>query len=481
MTNSNSSDTSSDLQKYGVPFYGAGWVPYDHIRSKLASQEKNEENEDKEPTQSKDDEISTSQNYVVFSGGGGEGRSGIPNAIVVSHVDFASNSLSEQPVFKLGTDSDLPYRMTVHPRGDGIICALQQSCRLFEWEEPQDNEVQNLGVKVSEKVLTQLEDVGQQLALRFNSEGSILAVGGEVEHPFHFFHLWKNVVVFLVRLGFQRYIIMMEYQLQDGSLRVFKWPSMEIILNEAQAHSSVKDLDFSCDGKFLVSLGSGLCRIWDVESSKVVASLAKGNDEVFAFCRFSKINDKDPVLYIAAVTDHGGNVLTWNTTTWKRMRSNRVVREAISAFNVSADGKFLAVGTVGGDIFIINSSNMRAQMMVKKAHLGLVTALTFSHDSRALISASLDSSARVTLIKDKTKTGMCLSEFSVLLSKKVHMNLVGLKMAGSLQPAHSCLLLVRCGVRAAPRTLGGMSWMIIFIVLLLAIAVYFMKEKGIIP
>ncbi|EOY00980.1 hypothetical protein QUC31_014011 [Theobroma cacao] len=397
MTNSNSSDTSSDLQKYGVPFYGAGWVPYDHIRSKLASQEKNEENEDKEPTQSKDDEISTSQNYVVFSGGGGEGRSGIPNAIVVSHVDFASNSLSEQPVFKLGTDSDLPYRMTVHPRGDGIICALQQSCRLFEWEEPQDNEVQNLGVKVSEKVLTQLEDVGQQLALRFNSEGSILAVGGE-----------------------------------DGSLRVFKWPSMEIILNEAQAHSSVKDLDFSCDGKFLVSLGSGLCRIWDVESSKVVASLAKGNDEVFAFCRFSKINDKDPVLYIAAVTDHGGNVLTWNTTTWKRMRSNRVVREAISAFNVSADGKFLAVGTVGGDIFIINSSNMRAQMMVKKAHLGLVTALTFSHDSRALISASLDSSARVTLIKDKTKT-------------------------------------------------GGMSWMIIFIVLLLAIAVYFMKEKGIIP
>ncbi|XP_007045148.2 PREDICTED: SEC12-like protein 2 [Theobroma cacao] len=397
MTNSNSSDTSSDLQKYGVPFYGAGWVPYDHIRSKLASQEKNEENEDKEPTQSKDDEISTSQNYVVFSGGGGEGRSGIPNAIVVSHVDFASNSLSEQPVFKLGTDSDLPYRMTVHPRGDGIICALQQSCRLFEWEEPQDNEVQNLGVKVSEKVLTQLEDVGQQLALRFNSEGSILAVGGE-----------------------------------DGSLRVFKWPSMEIILNEAQAHSSVKDLDFSCDGKFLVSLGSGLCRIWDVESSKVVASLAKGNDEVFAFCRFSQINDKDPVLYIAAVTDHGGSVLTWNTTTWKRMRSNRVVREAISAFNVSADGKFLAVGTVGGDLFIINSSNMRAQMMVKKAHLGLVTALTFSHDSRALISASLDSSARVTLIKDKTKT-------------------------------------------------GGMSWMIIFIVLLLAIAVYFMKEKGIIP
>ncbi|XP_022776415.1 SEC12-like protein 2 isoform X2 [Durio zibethinus] len=355
-------DTLSDLQKYGVPFYGSGWVPYNHVRSKVNSQEKHEDDEednkeDEDPTQSEEEEISTSLNYVVLAGGGGEGRSGIPNAIVVSHVDFASNSLSDQPVVKLGTGSDLPYRMTVHPRGDGVICAMQQSCRLFEWEEPEDNEVHKLGVKGSEKVLTQLEDVGQQLALTFNSEGSVLAAGGE-----------------------------------DGSLRVFKWPSMEIILNEAQAHSSVKSLDFSCDGKFLVSLGSSLCRIWDVTSSKVIASLAKGNDEVFAICRFSQIVDKNPVLYIAAVTDHGGSILTWNTTTWKRMHANRVVREPISAFNVSADGKFLAV---------------------------------------ALISASLDSSARVTLIKDKTKS-------------------------------------------------GGMSWLIIFMVLL-AIAVYFMKEKGIIP
>ena len=31
---------------------------------------------------------------------------------------------------------------------------------------------------------------------------------------------------------------------QDGKLRVFKWPDMEIILDEAKAHASVKDLDF---------------------------------------------------------------------------------------------------------------------------------------------------------------------------------------------------------------------------------------------
>ncbi|KAE8719273.1 SEC12-like protein 2 [Hibiscus syriacus] len=391
-------DAPSDLQKYGVPFYGAGWVPYNQVRSKLASKEKVEEDkkEEKDTTPSNADETATTLNYVVLAGGGGEGRSGIPNAIVVSHVDLASNSLSDQPVVKHETGSDLPYRMTVHPHGDGILCSFQQNCRLFEWKDSEGSEVHKLGVKVSEKVLTQLEDVGQQLALTFNCEGSILAVGGE-----------------------------------DGSLRVFKWPSMEKILNEAQAHSSVKNLDFSCDGKFLVSLGSALCRVWDVTSSKVVTSLAKGNDEVFAFCRFSPINDKNSHLYIAAVTDHGGSILTYNTTTWKRIHTSRVVREAISAFNVSSDGKFLAVGTVGGDLFIINAANMKVQMMVKKAHLGLVTALTFSPDSRAVVSASLDSSARVTLIKDNNKS-------------------------------------------------GGMSWVIIILMVLLAVAVYFMKN-GIIP
>lgn len=46
-----------------------------------------------------------------------------------------------------------------------------------------------MGLKLSDKVLTQLEDVGQQLALAFNKEGSALATGGEVDFIFqHFCH-----------------------------------------------------------------------------------------------------------------------------------------------------------------------------------------------------------------------------------------------------------------------------------------------------
>ncbi|KAK1568945.1 hypothetical protein Q3G72_030779 [Acer saccharum] len=392
---------SHNLQKYGVPFYSAAWVPCSHVRSKLLSPEgiNKDDNDggDQNGSEDKASSAAASNYYIVLAGGGGEGRSGIPNAVVLSHFNFASNSLSDQPVAKLGTGSDLPYRMAVQPGGDGIICALQNSCRFFEWDEVKSAEVHKLGLKESEKVLSQLENVGQQLVLAFNSEGSILATGGE-----------------------------------DGNLRVFKWPSMEVILNEAQAHASVKDLSFSPDGKFLVSLGNrGPGRVWDVTSSTVVASLAKEKDEIFVSCRFSPINDQNPVLYIAAITDKGGSIITWNTTSWKRTRSKQVVQEPVSSFNISSDGELLAIGTAQGDISIVNSTSLKVQTMVKKAHLGIVTALALSHDSRALVSASMDSSARVTLIEDKKQS-------------------------------------------------GGLNWWIIIFIILLSIAAYFMNDKGII-
>ncbi|GAA0160164.1 guanyl-nucleotide exchange factor [Lithospermum erythrorhizon] len=352
-------DVVSSSKMYGVPLYGAAWIPSSASSAAMKS-------------------------YVVLAGGGGEGRSGIPNALLVSEFDFPSNSLADQPVAKLGTGSDLPYRISVHPQGEGLICALPNSCRWFEWDPSSDNNG-SLNLKTSEKVLEQLEDVGQQLALAFNQEGSLLAVGGE-----------------------------------DGKLRVFKWPSMEIILDEATAHSSVKDLDFSPDSKYLVSVGSGSGRVWDMTSSTSIASLSKENGDMFGFCRFS--HNDNQVLYVTAMTDRGGNIVKFNTSSWKRLKSKQIVRDPISSFSVSDDGNLLAVGTIEGSILVISSTSMQVQTIIKKAHLGLVTALTFSQDSRALLSASMDSSVKVTPITEKEDSGgnFWITVFIILLAAVIY-------------------------------------------------------------
>lgn len=357
---------SANSKNYSVPIYGAGWVPPNALRSAVeppADDEKDDGN--------KSSSLAP-ENYVVLAGGGGEGNSGIRNALIVAQFDFDSNVLSDEPVARVGTGADLPYRMAVHPGGEGLICSLPNSCRWFDWDF-QRAENRSLGLRSSERVLEPLEDVGQQLALTFNNEGSLLAVGGE-----------------------------------DGKLRVYKWPSMKNILDQANAHASVKDLDFSPDGKFLASVGSGPCRIWDVSKSTSVASLMKENDEIFGYCRFSPIDDENQVLYITTMRDQGGSISKWSTTTWTRIKSKRVVRDPICAFNVSSNGKLLAIGTIEGDVLIVSSNNFKVQNVIKKAHLGLVTTLKFSEDSRALLSASLDSRVRVTIIKEQKKSGLSL-------------------------------------------------------------------------
>lgn len=52
--------------------------------------------------------------------------------------------------------------------------------RYFEWDTVQGKDSHDFGLKTSEKVFKELENVEQQLALAFNREGSVFAVGGQV-------------------------------------------------------------------------------------------------------------------------------------------------------------------------------------------------------------------------------------------------------------------------------------------------------------
>ncbi|CAN6477696.1 unnamed protein product [Victoria cruziana] len=356
-------------QKYGKPIFSASWVPFHAIDFKEEKEEGG--SEQKEEREEDRAACPPSLGYLVLSGGGGDSRTGVKNSIFLSKFDFSSNSLSP-PVDEFHTDGDLPYRTAVHPGSEGLICSFPKSCRWFEWDASKNVEAHKLGLKSSDKNLNELEDAGQQIALTFNLEGSMLASGGE-----------------------------------DGHVRVFKWPSMEMIFDQPNAHECVKDLDFSPDGKLLVSLGdSGPCRIWDLASSAAVASLSRDKGENFGFCRFSRLFDSK-VLYMTTKKGEHAYILTWDTGSWKRITEKRIVQNPVSAFNISPDGKLLAVGTAEGDILIADALFMRVQKKVKGAHLVFVTALEFSHDSRALVSASGDSSARVTLVEKKEQTGIC--------------------------------------------------------------------------
>ncbi|AQK49053.1 SEC12-like protein 2 [Zea mays] len=261
--------------------------------------------------------------------------------------------------------------MAVHPRGDGVFCAFPNGCRLYRWESQEGEGPQRLALEPDQDALAELKDVGLQLAVSFSGEGSILAIGGE-----------------------------------DGYLRVFNWPTMGSVLTEIDTKTSIKDLTISSDEKFLaVNRSSGPCRVWDLQSSEVVASLPRETGEIFGFCRFSNKADNSHVLFITVMEGDYGKIVSWNTTSWTRTGSKKITREAISAFAVSPNGALLAIGTIEGSIIVVGSKDMRTLVTVKKAHLGIVTTLTFSQDSRTLLSTSFDSSARVTSVGSPKSNG----------------------------------------------------------------------------
>ncbi|KAG8090551.1 hypothetical protein GUJ93_ZPchr0011g28466 [Zizania palustris] len=356
-------------QTYGFPIYCASWLPLAHILKPSSSDTEADASASAPPPPP----------MAVLGGGGGEGRSGVPNALVVVALDPASEALSRDTVLRLGTEAQVPYRMAVHPRGDGVLCAFPNGCRLFRWESLEGENPHNLALIADQEALTKLSDVGLQLTVSFSGQGSILATGGE-----------------------------------DGHLRIFKWPSMDSVLEEPDTKTSVKDLNFSSDEHFLaVNRSSGPCRVWDLKSSEAVANLPREAGEIFGFCRFSNQADNSQILFVTAMQGDYGKIVSWNTTSWTRIGSYKITREAISAFAVSPDGTLLAIGTIEGSIIVLSSKSMRALLTVKKAHLGIITTLAFSQASRALLSTSFDSTARVTSIGSPKSHGT--SAWSMIL------------------------------------------------------------------
>ncbi|KAH7415148.1 hypothetical protein KP509_14G030100 [Ceratopteris richardii] len=351
-------------RKYDLPLFCCGWAT-------TAFPTSQKEEKDAEGNEGKSSGSGSDTSFVIFGGGGGDSGTGITNNLLLARFDHDTNTLSEA-VHILSTSDDPPYRMAVQPTGHGIVCSFTQSCRLFEIKA-NGPEPDIMKLEPANKVLTQLQDVGQQRSLVFSADGTRFAAGGD-----------------------------------NGHLRVFEWPSLKLVLDQPEAHKSIRDVDFSLDSAFLASTGgSGPCRIWDLSTMATVASLSLDQGGDLGFCRFSR-DGTNPLLFVAVKEGDKGSIAFWNTNNWRKVGVKKFQESPISAFAMSCDGKYLAIGSSEGDISIISVEKMTVQQRVKNAHMIFVTSMEFSRDCRALLSVSADSSARVTVIEEVQKEAMRL-------------------------------------------------------------------------
>lgn len=96
-------EISPCCKRYGSPLFCAAWIPNGRASASTEEEKVELEAETKmtKVEEEKDDEKRCDDWMLVLGGGGGEGRSGVPNAVLMSRFDPISRSLSDQPVIFL--------------------------------------------------------------------------------------------------------------------------------------------------------------------------------------------------------------------------------------------------------------------------------------------------------------------------------------------------------------------------------------------
>ncbi|CAI5527218.1 unnamed protein product [Closterium sp. Naga37s-1] len=416
-------DDSRVKKQFGFPLFCGAWAPTKGPRAGAQGEE----------------------GLVVLAGGGGAGRHGIKSKIIACKYSFAADELSE--VFSLSTGANPAFKITAHPNGDGLIAAFADACRLFQVTpgegeggtagkaEEAEGKEGGAGAERGEEVvaarrgseeavpLEQLQLVPSDTRLKWlgpgaeegagEGEGAEEGDGGEgkgageggngtgakEEGKGEEGETAAEVKCLLFSADGCRVVAGSE----DGRVRVFEWPSTAVLMDVPRAHtSSLRDADINLDSSLVATTAdAGPLRVWSVRKGTALAtlSIAEGGAR-FGMCRFSR----DPtklLLYSTCVKGGKGWVVVWETAAWKRVAVRKIHNDPISAFALSPDSTLLATGTPEGNVFIVDARTLSVRQRVVGAHLVFVTALDFSPNSRALLSVSGDSSARVTAVAAK--------------------------------------------------------------------------------
>ncbi|XP_014663700.1 PREDICTED: prolactin regulatory element-binding protein-like isoform X2 [Priapulus caudatus] len=228
-------------------------------------------------------------------------------------------------------------------------------------------------------------DGGFQKAVRFSSDKSLLVTGGA-----------------------------------DGFLRVWKHPSLEK-LYEVKAHSGeIDDLDISPAGdKIVTVLKEGQPKVWQTKDGSAVVDLPWEDQGGIAYrsrnCRFAPVDGstKACTLFTTHIPKqrsgkHVPCYLTkWNTKTWSVEKLQSTGSEVLSCLAVSDEGKFVAVGTIPGDVIIYIAFSLQRVYRAQATHGIFVTGLDFlpsrkesqaaharAHDA-SLLSVSADNQVQI--------------------------------------------------------------------------------------
>ena len=400
---------------------------------------------------------------IVYSGGGGAGRSGVTNAVVAARVDLSAQTIHKLDELKLSRDEDAPMAMAVNPAKSQLVCGINstpddmkqgnnQPIRIFDYSLQRPSSVEDKADSSSEKgkARQQLAQDETKLELHFAKAVSSL-------------HL-RDPDEYLKVASFSPNGRMLAVASTDGQIALHRYPSLSAVWNDAGEPSSsalaaaqdkdtsisipshdfqnteIYDADFSHTNTHVVFTSSSKLVVYATEpfsdsdptqasaNGDATTHAAEGYAQTIQTIKNPALGGKGPCSFRAARFGRGtaskeklftvvnaapacgkgpkakirkSFVTAWDADTWDLIETRHVSDRPVTVFDVSPDGNFLAYGSSDLSIGVLDAKTLRPVLKILHAHDFPPTCLKFNLASNLLISASADNTLRVIPIPTK--------------------------------------------------------------------------------
>ncbi|XP_066036328.1 guanine nucleotide-exchange factor SEC12 isoform X3 [Chamaea fasciata] len=358
---------------------------------------------------------------AITAGGGGAAKTGIRNGHFLQ-LEQIGGQLSASLLHC--HDTETRATMTMALAGDVIAAGQDNSCHILRFslhesegpaaagkdgggDKDKDKGVRRrrgpggaaqgsppsrarqVRVESLQRVRTDFSPDALQKAVRFSSDGALLATGGA-----------------------------------DGFLRLWEFPSMKKTL-EFKAHDGeIEDIALGPDNKQVVTAGRDFqCCVWQqdqlVTGLRWHENLPGIPDKAYRYqaCRFGAVEDNAGALRLYTVqVPHKRErrpppcyLTKWDGKSFLPLLTRPCGSEVVSCLSISDSGTFLGLGTVTGSVAIHIAFSLQRLYYVKEAHGIVVTDVAFVPESRpgrellggheaALLSVAVDSRCKLHLL-----------------------------------------------------------------------------------
>ncbi|KAI9208121.1 quinon protein alcohol dehydrogenase-like superfamily [Polychytrium aggregatum] len=316
---------------------------------------------------------------VVLGGGGGSGRNGVKNAVLVYQIDPVTLDVKPLTDHQLEKGEDACMSLAVHPKDKVIVAAanctedeiaggLNKNCRIFCLK---DNNTSIQQAKAFDSIGETSPDTYQKVT-RFSADGKLLASG-----------------------------------LTNGKLKVYSWPSCSLV-EELTHPSDVIDIHFGPENK-VVSVSSQKLIVTSIGKAEQLCALDKpvfdeNQPAEFRGARFAASEANEVLLVIANAKNKKRSCLYKYTVgkECKLLGSKVLAPRPVTTFDISPNGELLAYATSDCGITVLSTRTMKVLHTMPNAHGFPVTSLSFSPDSNIIASGSADTTCRLAVLPPKS-------------------------------------------------------------------------------